>query len=107
MVNTLSLQSLVAAAAGQVSSEVEGEEVILNLATGTYYGLNAVGARIWALVKEPCTVAHICDTIVDEYEVERERCEQDVLALLAQLAEVQLIEVRDVPTPDASAADSR
>jgi hypothetical protein len=107
MVNTLSLDSLVAAAAGQVSSEVEGEEVILNLETGTYYGLNAVGARVWNLVKEPCTVARICDTILAEYEVERGQCEQDILSLLSQLAEAQLIEVRDAPTPDAPAADPR
>ena len=53
----LSSSSSVVAVEGQVSSDLGGEEfAILNLKTGTYYGLDAVGARIWALLLEPRTV---------------------------------------------------
>ena len=102
----LSLDTVVAAAADQVSSEVDGQQVILSLQTGTYYGLDGVGARVWSLLKEPCAISQICDVIASEYEVERKRCEQDMLALLAQLAENELIEVRDAATAGAPAPDA-
>ncbi len=102
MATSLTVDSVVSVAAGQMSTELAGEEVILNLETGTYYGLNEVGARIWTLLKEPCRVAEIRDTILAEYEVDRERCEADLFALLTRLADAHLIEVRhgsDAPPP--------
>ena len=32
--------------------ELDGEAVILNLDTGIYFGLDAVGTRIWRLIEE-------------------------------------------------------
>jgi hypothetical protein len=87
--------SIVVAAQDQVSSDLSGEAVILNLATGSYYGLDDVGARIWSLLQQPSSVDLIRDTIVGEYEVEPERCERDLLTLLEELEAAQLIEVRD------------
>ena len=87
--------SVVVAAQDQVSSDLAGEAVILNLATGSYYGLDDVGARIWGLLQQPCSVDVIRDAIVGEYEVEPDRCERDLLALLEELEAAKLIEVRD------------
>jgi len=53
---------------------------------GVYYGLDSVGARIWALLAEPRSVAELVTTIVDEFDVTPERCERDLLALLDDLA---------------------
>jgi hypothetical protein len=84
----------VVASGEQMSSAVEDEVVILQLHEGAYYGLDPVGARVWGLIQEPRTVGEICDTLVREYEVGRERCEADVLALLGELRERDLVEVR-------------
>ncbi|KPL12125.1 thymidylate synthase [candidate division BRC1 bacterium SM23_51] len=91
----ISTQSTVVAARDQVSSNLDGEAAILNLKNGVYYGLDPVGARIWSLIQEPTTVAELRDAIVEEYEVEPDRCERDLLALLRDLAAEGLIEVRD------------
>jgi predicted transcriptional regulator len=56
--------------------------------------LGAVGARIWTLLQEPRTVGEIRDILIDEYEVELERCERDLLTLLQRLADKGLLEVR-------------
>jgi hypothetical protein len=40
---------------------------------------------------EGATLAEICATMLDEYEVEREQLEADVLRLAAELAERGLI----------------
>ena len=79
----VSLQSTVVAATEQVSADLDGEMAILNLSNGVYYGLNPVGARVWELVQAPGTVAALCEQLLAEFDVERGRCEQEVLALLA------------------------
>lgn len=71
-----------------------GEQVILNLTTGVYYGLDDVAARVWSLLEEPCPISKILETIVSEYDVDAERCKADMLVLLADLSKAQLIEVK-------------
>ena len=88
--------STVVAAKDQVSSDLGGEVAILDLKAGVYYGLDAVGARIWSLIQEPRTVNEIRDILLEEYEVEPERCERDLLALLRRLAAEGLIETKDL-----------
>ncbi len=60
-----------------------------------YYGLNPVGTRVWNLVQEPRIVGDIRDTLLDEYEVEAQQCERDLLDLLEKMREQGLIEVRE------------
>ncbi|HEY9632632.1 MAG TPA: PqqD family peptide modification chaperone [Coleofasciculaceae cyanobacterium] len=91
----VSNHSIVEAVKDQVSADLAGEAAILNLKSGVYYGLNEVGARIWQLMQEPRTVTTIRDTLLEEYEVEPDSCERDLLALLRDLAIAGLIEVRD------------
>ena len=89
-----SMDTTVVAAPDQVSSDLAGESVILNLKTGLYYGLNQVGASIWERIQSPTTVAKICAAILDEYEVATHQCEQDVLRLLQEMISAKLVEVR-------------
>jgi hypothetical protein len=70
---------------------VGDEVVILDLATGTYFGLDPVGARIWELMGEGKTLAEICDQMLAEYEVSREELEHDVLRLAEELEQQGLI----------------
>lgn len=93
-----SLSSTVVATPDQVHCALEGEAVILHLPSGTYYGLNPIGARIWSLLQDPITVAGLRDTLQAEYDVDRERLERDLLDLVNELHSRELIEVRH-PTP--------
>ncbi len=63
----------------------DGEMVILSLKDGMYYGLDPVGARIWQLIQNQCTIEEIIQAILAEYEVERERFERDLEDLLQDL----------------------
>jgi hypothetical protein len=89
--------STIVATKDQVSSDLGGEVAVLDLKAGMYYGLEAVGARIWSLIQKPRTVNEIRDIILDEYDVEPERCERDLLMLLQRLADEGLVEVKDEP----------
>ena len=75
----------------QVSTTLGDEAVILGMRDGVYYGLDTVGARIWALLATPRRVSEIVHTVSEEFDVSREQCERDVLALLESLSERELI----------------
>jgi hypothetical protein len=77
-----------------MARQIEDETVILNLATGTYFGLDLVGARIWQLLSEGNSLAVVCDVMCTEFEVSRTQLEQDVLELLAQLNNQGLVQIQ-------------
>ncbi|MBD3276229.1 MAG: lasso peptide biosynthesis PqqD family chaperone [Candidatus Marinimicrobia bacterium] len=79
----------------QVSSELDGESVILSLENGVYYGLDEVGAFIWERVQQPVEVSQLIEAVLSEYDVAREECTKDVLNLLGELQENGLIQVED------------
>ena len=81
-----------------ISSKLDNEVVMMSIEKGAYYGLDEIGARVWELLAEPRTVSGICDILVQEYDVAREQCEQDMLAWFAELAGENLIQIADEPT---------
>jgi len=91
----LSMKTIIKVTKEQLSADLKDEAVILNLTNGVYCGLNQVGARIWELIQEPTTIAAVRDKIIEEYEVEADRCEQDLLALLGELKAQGLIQVTE------------
>ncbi len=91
----ISKETVVAAAPEQVSCDLAGEAAILDLKSGVYYGLDAVGARIWELIQQPKAVSEVHAALLEEYEVESERCLSDLLSILQSLSDNKLIEVRD------------
>jgi hypothetical protein len=72
-----------------------GETVILNFKSGVYYGLDEIGTFIWNLIQDPKTLQDVRDALLNEYQVEPERCESDLRALIQELAAAALIKLRD------------
>ena len=87
----MNLSDKVTIPAQVMAREVGDETVILDLANGTYYGLDPVGARIWQLMAQGQTLVQVCEIMLAEYEVTREDIERDVLALVQTLLERQLV----------------
>lgn len=78
----------------QVMARLVGDEtVILDLASGTYYGLDPVGARIWQLMVEGKALASVCETLLEEFDVSRETLERDVLHLTSELRAKGLVSI--------------
>ena len=74
-----------------VARQVGDETVILHLGSGTYFGLDAVGARIWQLIGEGKNLQEIRDVVLDEYDVSRENLERDMDMLIKDLLEKDLV----------------
>ena len=68
-----------------VESAVGDETVILHLVNGTYYGLDPVGTRIWAMIKDGAAMPAICRTLADDYGVALATIEEDARAFLTDL----------------------
>lgn len=66
--------------------------VLLDAERGLYYTLNAVGGRIWELLAAGEPVVEILKVVGDEYEVNQETAETDVITLLVKLRDIGLIE---------------
>jgi len=74
-----------------VYRDLEGEAVILDLASGTYFGLNEVGTRVWRMIDEGRDAAEIVDIVATEYQADRGNIAQDVARLLNDLSARRLI----------------
>ena len=68
-----------------VESAVGDETVILHLVNGTYYGLDPVGTRIWALIKDGKALPAICAQLAEEYGVEQATIEADARRFVSDL----------------------
>jgi len=74
-----------------LSRELAGETVLLNLESGVYYGLDAVGTRAWNLLAEERTLADVCTIMLEEFEVTHDTLQQDLTTLVRELCEKQLL----------------
>lgn len=91
---TLSAQTIVSQAPNSLSADVAGEIVIMMVNSKNYYALDLIGSDVWGRLRAPRTVADLCDELKREYDAPRERIEQDIIALLAALAEAGAIEAK-------------
>ena len=74
-----------------VFRELAGESVVLDLSSGRYFGLNAVGTRIWQLIGQGETVDGLLSAVTAEYDADVSTIERDVLALLEDLEKRGLV----------------
>jgi len=78
----------------EVMARQVGEEVvILDLASGNYFGLDPVGARIWRLLTEGKLPTEIRDILLEEYDVSHEQLEQDIGRLINELSAKGLLKL--------------
>jgi hypothetical protein len=84
-----------------VFRDLAGESVLLNLSTGTYFGLDAVGTRLWHLIGEHGSTALAIETLLTEYDVDELRLQKDVNALIDQLLAKGLLTADAEHTPTA------
>ncbi|MBG9389079.1 PqqD family protein [Caenimonas sp. DR4.4] len=73
--------------------EMQGESVLLDLATETYFGLDDVGTRMWAALTSSASMDAACDLLVKEYDVDRPRVEADLREFAGKLAAAGLLSV--------------
>ena len=74
-----------------LAAEVDAEIVLLNMATGYFHQLNAVGSYLWRRLDEPHTVSELCRSAIQDFEADEDVCRQDVHDFVQELLDAGLV----------------
>lgn len=85
--------AIISQATSLVAAEMDGEIVMLSIDNGKYYGMDAVGSKIWNLVNEPLSFSDLIGILINEYDVGVEQCKNDILNFLQYLDKENLINI--------------
>jgi hypothetical protein len=85
--------SMVARGASLVSSQVDGQAVIMNIDSGHFFQLNQTASRIWDLLETPQDLASINRQLNDRFDVDPERCRTDLAEFIGVMQQKGLLTV--------------
>lgn len=80
-----------------VFRSLDGEAVLLDLASGTYFGLNEVGTRVWQMIEAGRNEPAIVAALAGEYAAEPAAIAADVRRLVGELRARRLVVAEDGP----------
>ncbi len=98
-----SLSSFVIPNEQHVAAKVmDGEAILINLGTGTYYSMPSTGGFIWSLIEGKLPLNEIVSSVAANYDVDRDQAELDVLRLCRELHGEGLVVVSPTGNTDAN-----
>jgi hypothetical protein len=74
-----------------IAETIDGETILVNLATGSYYSLEGSGAEVWAALMNGRSPSSICQDVVNVYLGEPAEIEAEIERLIADLRTEQII----------------
>ena len=78
---------------GVLLRELQGEAVILNLDSESYFGLDEVGTRMWAALASAPDVGAATRALLEEFDVPAEELARDLAEFVESLAAAGLVRV--------------
>jgi len=78
-----------------ISSELDGEAVILDMEYGKYHSLDSAGTKIWALLEDKISLDDIVLQLIEEYSVERQQCTTEVEEFINRMVDLGLVETEN------------
>ena len=85
--SALSLDDRLAPSDQVVIRELSGESVILDLKSGSYFGLNGVGTRAWGLMAGGGALRDVNDALSDEFDAPAGVIQAELLRFAAELCD--------------------
>ena len=73
--------------------ELDGELVLLNYDSETYFGLDEIGTRMLEVLRSSPSIDAAIEQLLGEFDVEPTRLREDVRELLRQLVDGGLVEL--------------
>lgn len=96
--NSPSLADTITVNADVVFKELSGEGVLLDLASGMYFGLDETSTRLWQLINERGSLQRVFDDMLAEFDVEPDRLQQDLLNFVEELTRRNLVSLASAPS---------
>lgn len=75
--------------------ELDGESVLLNLATNSYFGLDSVATDMWRALVASDTIQAAYEALLAEYDVAPETLQRDMAEFVEKLVRHGLAEMDD------------
>lgn len=75
--------------------ELEGESVLLNLDTESYFGLDDVATRVWSVLTVTECIQDSYDLLAKEFDVPEEQLRIDLGKLIVELIAYGLVEIEE------------
>jgi hypothetical protein len=92
--NNIDINSRVSRRSDLLESDMDGKIVMMNIETGSYYGLDGVAAEIWTFLENPSDVGAICSHLQVEYDVDKNICKEETIAFLKQMENKNIIIIK-------------
>lgn len=64
--------TIVKRAEGVLSTNIDGEAVLMTVESGNYFSLNPVGSVIWSLLEKPTSLESVQEILLDRFSGDRE-----------------------------------
>jgi len=93
----LTLTSIIQRDSEVIAAEADRDLVMVNVATGHYYGISDVAREIWETIERPTRVSDLVNDLVANYQIDSISCEQQTLSFLEALLDEGLLQVKDAP----------
>jgi hypothetical protein len=75
-----------------MSTEVQGEFVVMDIQKGSYFALNQTGSEIWRALENPVSRTDLVERLCRQFDVEPSVCESRVKPFLDRLLNFGIIE---------------
>ena len=96
----LTPQSRLRANENEVAAKViDGEAIIINLASGIYYSMDKVGGLIWEMLVAQYSLEEVVTAITARYDVSWEQAQTDAERVAAELLQENLLMVSENGAP--------
>jgi len=74
-----------------VGSSLDDAMILSSMENEKFYGLNKVASRIWKILEESVTMEEVVVKMLDQFDIEKKACEQDVSAFFQEMIKAGII----------------
>lgn len=74
-----------------ISTEIDGETVMMDAEFENYFGMASVATRIWNFLEEEISFDDLCAKLIETFDVEEQQCRDEVMKFLGQLQDKDLL----------------
>lgn len=74
-----------------LTSDLDGEKVMMSIKRGEYYGLGKTGTFIWDHIEDPIKVNTLVKMITEKYKVDKNKCFTEISPFIIDLIEKELV----------------
>lgn len=89
----ITLDTIIQRKTDVLTSDLDGEKVMMSIEKGEYYGLGKTGTFIWNNIENPIKIATLIEMITENYNIDENKCFEDIAPFIMDLIEKELIVV--------------